>query len=279
MARTVIGDSTAADGLNVNGSIQVGGTEVINSAGEIKADIKDTLAYGSIYVGDATNTTSEVDFSGNGKILVGNGTTATSQTLGGDGSVNGTGTFTVQNLGPNVTSAASGGTANTGVTAQEFGTAYDHTTVLGVAGLAVPGPVGAANLALGYLLYTFPAGAHIQTVSYINVALQGGGTVDADTPEVGLGSVLASGAHATLGAAPAGSEDYLVGTAAADCNGTATLVGPVGATAGYGTDISLNGEAGVKTLHLNYADGWAGADTLTATGFIVVKWGTIAVTP
>lgn len=162
------------------------------------------------------------------------------------------------------------GTPNTNVTAVEYGDGLNHTTELSFSAMAVPGPTAAANEAHGYLLYTFPAGAHIHEVTYMSVALQGGGTVDADTPDVGIGSVIATGAVAVLGGT-ATFEDYITGQTAGDCAGTAT-VAMTAATAGYGTGISLNASGDTKTVHLNYADNWAGADTLAATGKVVLKW-------
>ena len=377
MVRTVIGDSVSTEGLNVLGSIQVGGTEVVNSAGEIKADIKDTLAQGSIYVGDATNITSEVDASTNTAIMIGNGTTVASQTIGGDGSITNTGTLTITQaaggfivkggaLASTLTSdAATGGiitagqnsaspaandvpgaftvdgqdddgnattyarltgtivdptdaaeigsaaievqngtgalavaadfshdgsygtietdiiiangnagTASGTVEAEEFGTGFHHVTVLTLNAEPLAPPTAAANEAHGTLLYTFPAGVHSHKVTHMSVGLQGGGVVDADTPKIGVGSVIGTGAVAVLNGTPT-FMDYLTESTAGDCAGTPTdLATP--ATAGYGTGISMNQAADVKAVHLNYADGWAGADTLTATGQVVLEWTSIA---
>ena len=116
---------------------------------------------------------------------------------------------------------------------------------------------------------------HIHSVTYQSVGFTGGGTVDADTPDVGIGSVIATGAVSVLGGT-ATFEDYITGSAAADCSGTALVVGPVGAVAGIHTGISLNKAADVKAVHLNVADTWAGADTMTATGTVVIKWTDLA---
>ncbi len=129
---------------------------------------------------------------------------------------------------------------------------------------------GAASEAVGALAYTFPAGVHAHKVTNLDVALQGGGVVDADTPEIGLGSIIGTGAVAIL-SGTAGFEDYVTGQVAADCNGTAS-VKMTGATAGYGAGISLNEVGDVKLLHLNIADGWAGADTVLASGTVTFEW-------
>lgn len=95
--------------MNSTGGYYVGSVEVINSSGEIKADIKDTLAEGSIYVGNSSNVTSELDASADKQILIGNGTTITSVAVSGDASISNTGVVTVTqaattfNLGTNMT--------------------------------------------------------------------------------------------------------------------------------------------------------------------------------
>ena len=52
----------------------------------------------------------------------------------------------------------------------------------------------------------------------------------------------------------------------------ALVVGPIGATAGINTGISLNATGDTKAVHLNIADTWAGADTVTASGTITLTW-------
>ena len=71
---------------------------MVDSSGNIVGDIADTLAEGSIYIGDATNTTSEVDASTDGQILVGNGTTVTSVAMSGQALIDNTGAVTIQDL-------------------------------------------------------------------------------------------------------------------------------------------------------------------------------------
>jgi len=166
------------------------------------------------------------------------------------------------------------GVAGTNVTAVEYGDGVQHTTVLTLTNVAYT-IAAAANEIVGALIYTFPAGVHLHKVTYMDVALQGGGVVNADTPDIGIGSVIGTGAFAVLGGT-ATFEDYVDGSAAADCNGTATVVGPVGATAGILTGISLNAAADSKAINLNFAAGWTGADTVNATGTVVLEWTTIA---
>ncbi|MDD5551113.1 MAG: hypothetical protein PHS34_07635 [Candidatus Omnitrophica bacterium] len=84
---------STGDGFYVkNGSTY---TQVINQDGEIKGDIKEALAQGSIYIGNASGVTSELSVKGDTKVLVGNGTTATSVALSGDATMANTGAVTV----------------------------------------------------------------------------------------------------------------------------------------------------------------------------------------
>lgn len=172
------------------------------------------------------------------------------------------------------TIGAAPGTPGTNVTAShQSGDGVRYVTTLTLTNVSYT-IAGAANEAVGALIYTFPAGVHAHTVTNMDIALQGGGTVDADTPDIGVGSVIATGAVAVLGGTPT-FEDYITGQTAADCSGTATEK-MTAATAGYGTGISLNESGDAKTMHLNIADGWAGADTLLASGTITFEWTIIA---
>jgi hypothetical protein len=158
------------------------------------------------------------------------------------------------------------GTAGTGVTAVEYGTARSHVTVLTVSS-TLGAIAGGANLALGKLVYTLPAGAQIVKAAYMSMALdEVDGNITADTPDVGLGSVIASGAVALLGGT-ATFEDMITGQTAADCNGTATVKTIAG-------QIFVTEAAGAKTVHFNVADGWAagGETACPIAGTIVIEW-------
>jgi hypothetical protein len=165
------------------------------------------------------------------------------------------------------------GTAGTNVTAVSTGDGRNYVTVLTLANASLGAPTAGGNSAHGALVYTFPAGVHVHYVSYFDIGLTIGG-VTTDTPDVGLGSVIGAGAVATLDGTPT-FEDYITGqTWNVALDGTAKAVGPLGATAGVLTGISLNAAASVKALNLNAADGWNGAVTgnLTASGTITVVW-------
>lgn len=157
------------------------------------------------------------------------------------------------------------GVAAAGVTAVEYGDAINHVTKLTL-DTTLPAIAGGANLAVGKLLYTLPVGAQVISASQMNIALTAAdGNIDADTPEVGLGSVIASGVVDVL-SGTATFEDILTGQVATDCAGTAI-------TAAVGTILATN-TGGVKAVFLNVADGWAagGEAACPVTGTVVIHW-------
>ena len=157
------------------------------------------------------------------------------------------------------------GTAGTGFTATEYGDGTHHKTVLAV-DYTLPAIAGGANLAVGRLAYTWPAGIINQKAARLSVAItQTQGNITADTPDIGLGTVIASGAVAVLGGT-ATFENVLTGQTASDCNGTVTE---------KTLATSLVIEASVAhTLYLNVADGWAASGDAAAliTGTITLEW-------
>ncbi len=157
------------------------------------------------------------------------------------------------------------GTPATGVSAVESGIGKNHVTTLTFTDLALISPVGAANLAGGGLLYTLPTGPVIVKSAYMSVALTGSGAnCDADTPDTGVGTVIGSGANALL-SADATFENILTGQTSNDVNGTAEV-------AMVSNQILNIAAADAHTVHLNTADGWAGACNVTGTGTVVIEW-------
>lgn len=167
------------------------------------------------------------------------------------------------------------GIANATCTTETFGDGKDFVTVITLTDFIVGDMGGAAAAkAFGNLIYTFPAGAHLYTITQFSVGFTGAGT--ANTPDVGLGSEIGSGVVATLNLSGTGaglSEDYVTGQTANNITGTAEVI-MVAPTAGLYTGIALNQAADVKLLHLNAASTWAAdnAGNLTATGTIHLKW-------
>ncbi len=159
------------------------------------------------------------------------------------------------------------GTAGTGTTATEYRQGRSRVTYLAMAGVLPAVAVGAQ--AEGLLIYTLPVGVSRSVRVTMSVGISGAESViDADTPEVGVGSVIATGSVANL-TGTTGFDDYSTQATAANCTGTATVF------AFDTTEISLrmNVAAGVKTVHLNVADTWAGTDTgPVLSGYVVLEW-------
>lgn len=134
--RTMNGSYYSCD---VNGKNCV---EVIDASGVIKGSIQETLAQGSVYVGNSSNVTSELSAKGDGKILVGNGTTITSVSVSGDATLANTGALTIGNdkvttakiLNANVTLAklAAGITPSHVIKFVKLGSEITTTTLTGL---------------------------------------------------------------------------------------------------------------------------------------------------
>jgi hypothetical protein len=157
------------------------------------------------------------------------------------------------------------GTPGVGVRAETLGMGLFNRTTLYV-DTTMPAIAGGAALAVGALVYTLPAGADIISGSQLNIALQQvDGNVDADTPDIGLGTTIASGVVSVLGGTAA-FENIMTGQTAADCDGAATLKT-------IGTQLVIEA-AGGHGVYLNIADTWAasGDATLGASGEIVLFW-------
>lgn len=161
------------------------------------------------------------------------------------------------------------------VTTLEYSTGKDIVTVLKLTDFVI-GAIPAANAALGVgnIVYTFPAGQHLELVyGMASLVLTLPGTANASAI-TGLGSVVASGAVSVL-SGTATFQDRMTGqTLATASSGGAASSALVAATAGIGTGISLNVAASVKNVFLNCAATWVtnNAGNLTATGTIVLKW-------
>lgn len=126
---------------------------------------------------------------------------------------------------------------------------------------------GGANLALGKLIMTFPAGRIFVQRSAMSIAIkQTQGNITADTPDVGIGTTIGSGVQALLSGVGAASENIITGQTASDCDGTATA-------AQVDTFLSITA-AGDHTVYLNVADGWAASGDAAAAiyGTVDIFW-------
>lgn len=166
------------------------------------------------------------------------------------------------------------GTANTGVTAVEYGNGVQHVTVLTVSQVDALTLDDDAALADGYLLYTFPAGVIVVNNAYMSMAITAGSSdLQADTPDVGLGTLEGSDAQATLDADDAACENIITGQTAADANGTATV-----ATIG-GVSLAITAAAD-HTVFFNAAATWSDDEqtdlTADIAGTVVLEWTLLA---
>lgn len=164
--------------------------------------------------------------------------------------------------------AQSGITVGSSFDSETTGSPEGYKTVLRAKGSAVlPDIPGGASLGVGLLAMTLPAGRRVVGDRDFDIAIQQtDGNIDADTPEVGLGTTIASGANATLGDVHADAENLVTGVAASDCDGTST--------AGSGTTPLVIESGDDHTIYLNVADGWAasGDDAAAVSGEITIRW-------
>ncbi len=160
------------------------------------------------------------------------------------------------------------GTPETGYAVKEYGDSTFHKTVITLDGNTLPAIAGGADLAVGRKVYTFPhKNVRILTAAFNNVAIkQTEGNIDADTPDVGIGTTIASGAVATLDGTAA-FENILTGQTFTDCDGTAEI-------AVVGSTQTLAKTTNAYAVHFNVADGWAadGDEGALISGDIVITW-------
>jgi hypothetical protein len=171
-----------------------------------------------------------------------------------------------------LTAGVAVGTAGTGVTAAEYGDGRQHTTVLTLgAGCVLPAIAGGASLGVGTQIYTFPAGAQLVLASKFDVGVtQTQGNINANTPVIGLGHVVASGAVSVL-SGTATFQSINVGKAATNCTGTHTVQSAAPTVTPF-TYITETG--GVKAVFLNAAAAWSASGDAAAKldGTVVLHW-------
>lgn len=152
----------------------------------------------------------------------------------------------------------------------ERGDKSRHTTILTVQ-TTLPAIAGGANLAVGKLLYTFPAGAIVVHAATMSLAItQTTGNITADTPDGGLGTTIGSGVVAVLGGTAA-FENILTGQTFDDCNGTAEVKT-------VADQVLVIEASAAHTLYFNVADGWAASGDTGArlTGTVAFTWTLLA---
>jgi hypothetical protein len=151
------------------------------------------------------------------------------------------------------------------LTVTETGVDQDRVTTIDIANLALITTTAAAK-ADGKLLYTLPAGNIIITRASISLGIIGTAALNVeDTPEVGLGTTVASGGVNALNGTAA-FENVLTGQVWAIKCGGLRQQASIAAT----LDVLA---AADHTIYLNIADTWAGIDAgMKATGRIVLEW-------
>lgn len=156
------------------------------------------------------------------------------------------------------------GVANTGTTAAEYGDKHYHITILTVDTTIATIATGAQDY--GVLVYTLPDTAKIIKSAYMSMALDSvAADIASDTPEVGVGTVIASGTQGTL--ASGTDDDIIAGQAANDCNGTAEVKT-------IGNQILVIEKGATRTVHFNFAATWtsAGDTNCVIEGTIILEW-------
>lgn len=167
---------------------------------------------------------------------------------------------------------AGAGVAPAGVDATEGGNPTSHVTTLDFTAFAIGTSGDNAALALGALIYTFPAGDIIVNHTYLDVVVALADDVQTDTPEVGLGTIIGVDVQATLGAVGATAENIREGVAIGAVEGATHLTGTKFPTAGVPLAIAA---ASPHDVFFNLAATWAdlaGPAPLTLTGRIVIDW-------
>lgn len=166
--------------------------------------------------------------------------------------------------------SANVGTANTGVTAEEYGDGYNHVTVLTVSQADAITTADNGAGADGYLLYTFPDGVIVVHHTYMSMGITTTAEQQADTPKVGIGTVIATGAVTDL-TNPATFQDLITGQTGIG-DGTAEVIA-LGPTAAIPFVILA---ADAHTVHYNVADTWAddtsGDLSADIAGTVVLHW-------
>lgn len=186
-------------------------------------------------------------------------------------------TIGVASTGDNVNALGTVTTAAT-TAAQEIAIGDLHTTKLTLTNFAVGTSGDAASLGIGAQFYSLPAGTIEVTSATITGGLTAAISNTAQTPEVGIGTVIASGAVAVL-SGTATFEDVIDGNSSS--TGGDTVAPDVAGGAFYkssGTRLPMTikttgGKA--RDLFLNVAVAWAdvtAAGAVTFTGVITIVW-------
>ncbi len=150
------------------------------------------------------------------------------------------------------------------VVANETGVDSHRITTIDIADLSLIVTTN-ANKGDGKLIYTFPAGNIIVKRATIALGIKGTAALNvADTPDLGIGTVVATGAVDVL-SGTATFENILTGQTVSACDGTVQM-------ASVASTLTI-AAAAAHSVYLNIADGWAGVDAgMKATGRVILEW-------
>lgn len=266
-------DSKLTDGIELAGSIVLAG-DITSTTPAVDWDVKDndatalsidTAGKSGLIVVDTQTGTEKITMSG-GLDVAGTLAAAAAATVGTTLDV--TGVTSVSTI----TTDANIGAVNTGVTAVEYGNGYNHTTVLTISQSAALTLGDNESLADGYLLYTLPAGALFVNSSYMSVNVTNA-EHDAEVTDMGLGTVIGTGAIATLTTAT--MEDIHTGQTGAV--GTALPSQALASTSPFALSIETGDD---HTVHLNVAGAWADTAGIALdadiAGTVILNWSFLA---
>ena len=138
---------------------------------------------------------------------------------------------------------------------------------------------GTANKAFGQKLLTFPKGFISVKMCRIRCVSQTAASTSATAGEMGLGTVIGSGANATIGAVGATSENFMEGqtisnhVASTDLTSQLIAHGVGYGTAGAAQTSAYDGSETAAPLYFNIASAWTGTGNVTISNLkIWVEW-------
>ncbi len=160
----------------------------------------------------------------------------------------------------------------------EYANGPKHLTKLVFTAFSVGTIVESTSLGFGSKFYTMPAGTQIIDSMTMIGALTSAGTTKTDAPETGVGSVVATGAVATLTTST--WETFIDGGAGGATGDADNKPADINGTEFYKANLStirpiMQTTPGVvKDLFLNVADAWTSTSNglITFTGVITIEW-------
>jgi len=169
------------------------------------------------------------------------------------------------------------GAAVSGLTITEYGDEVNHRTelagtFLNIADVTVAGILpGATGLAFGKKIFDFPAGGIRVSNALFDLEVEA--SASSTAAEIGLGTVVATGATGNLGGAGDTMEDIIVGSSGGITAGTAGAPGAYQRVAAAETDaVAFDGCSTAKDMFLNVAARWAETGTFIVRGTISFNW-------